>query len=82
MKRVRAKGRSRRVITLWEACDRTGLKWFTAKPTYSSGFDVFDGPRTKDPKGWSGYRVIRRFKARVTGAMVGRFGYATHIQVG
>lgn len=69
--------------TIWNVWDRQGEKYFSKRPTFISGHDIFTGPRTSPPPIKSKhFRIIKRFKADVTGTMVGRYGYSNQIQCG
>jgi len=50
-------------MTIWEAYDRRGLHWFTARPTYNAGHDIFQGIACPQPK--KGDRVVRNYTAPV-----------------
>jgi len=61
--------------TIWKAVDRQGLKYFSAKPEFNSAHDVFLGTRCELPADRKTYRLVKNFKAKVTGSMAGRYGY-------
>lgn len=68
--------------TIWAVRDRQGAKWFSECPTFASGFDIFNGDQIQEPKDKRQYRIVRKFKVRVTGQMVGRYGCKSVMQVG
>lgn len=55
-------------LTLFRARDRKGEYYFSSKPEFCSGHDVFLGHKVTPPKNRRDYRLITRFTARVTGA--------------
>ena len=69
-------------ITIYQADDRQARKYFSIRPTFISGHDIFTGPCVRElPKNLRSYRLVTRFKARVTGGLVGRYGYPKEFQV-
>lgn len=53
--------------TVWRTDDRQGAKWFSKRPRYVAGHDIFTGERIVEPKHRSRVRVIKRFNAEVEG---------------
>lgn len=68
------------VKTLWHVFDRSGEYYFTNKPEFIAGHDIFSGNRCKKPN--KNARIIRKFKARVIGASKEPMGYPDFIEVG
>lgn len=69
-------------IVIYEAKDRRGKSYFLGKPTYHSGFDIFEGKRVDLPKNRKSYRLVRIFKTKVTGLMAEDGIYPKEIKVG
>lgn len=68
--------------TIWKTHDRQGVKYFTERPTFAAMHDFFTGKRCDEPKNPKRVRIIKRFKVKVTGQMVGHYGYKPVMQVG
>lgn len=54
---------SEKAMTIYEAKDRQGTKYFKSKPTFTAMHDVFEGERIEKPK--RKCRIIRRFTAKI-----------------
>lgn len=52
-------------MTIWIAKDRTGTKYFSRKPEFRAGFDIFVGLKCRAPG--KGDRCIRKFVCKVVG---------------
>lgn len=51
-------------MTIWEAYDRQGRKWFRTRPTFLAGHDIFQGNSCQAPK--KGDRVMRNYNISVS----------------
>ena len=70
------------MTTIWQTRDRQGVKYFTERPTFVAMHDFFTGKRYAEPKNRQRVRIIKRFKVKVTGQMVGSYGYKPVMKVG
>ena len=62
-------GRSSPIMVLYVARDRQGVKWFSKKPVFVSGFDLLVGDTVPEPVITNGnrskYRILRNFKVKI-----------------
>ena len=61
-------GQSSPIMVLYVARDRQGVKWFSKKPVFVSGFDMLVGDTVPEPVITNGnrskYRILRNFKVK------------------
>lgn len=53
--------------TIWCATDRQGTKYFTERPEFIDGHDIFDGHRIRGRIDLIGFRIMRKYKAPIRG---------------
>jgi len=51
-------------MTIWQADDRQARKYFSKRPTFILGHDIFEGPNCRAPK--KGDRVIKNYKINLS----------------
>ncbi|MFA6290162.1 MAG: hypothetical protein WC637_00195 [Victivallales bacterium] len=51
--------------TIWRARDRQGEKYFSARPDFIAGHDIFTGKVCELPKRRSSYRLLTKFRVKV-----------------
>ena len=68
--------------TIWKAIDRRGTHYFSSRPTYTSGHDVFNGTEIGIPSNRKSYRLLTKFNVKVTGMMMQDGIYPERMRVG